>query len=158
MQFGSPSHCQPPLLLRDSVAPRLTVRRPVASRIFADTSFGQASKRAATARRSWSQSLLDADFSASRALCLTRTGMEPNRSRTVTRVPWGKARTICPGNAGVWRVNALELWIVRELCELCSACCDATVNRDSAATDVRKAPCLPWQSDRGGYFEVSGDS
>ena len=68
-------------------------------------------------KSSWSKSLEVPARSTSMALCLTRTGMDPNRSRTTTRVPLAKAKTRCSIGAGRLRDTTRQLWIVKELCD-----------------------------------------
>src|SRR3569833_681983 len=63
------------------------------------TSSGQASSSATTSRTRLSHSLVDEDLSASRARCLTLTGILPKRSRMVIRVPCAKATILCSSGA-----------------------------------------------------------
>ena len=92
-----------------------TTRCVLTSRIESVTSPGQARINATLCRINWSRFLAVPSRSASAALCLTRTGMEPKRSRTVTRVPLGKVSTRCSGIAGTLRDTILELWMVKAL-------------------------------------------
>lgn len=70
---------------------------------------GQASNMAKTSRTSFDHSLSRTGLSVKEALCLTLTGIDPKRSRTVTRVPWSKLTSLNSGGDGRCLARTLEL-------------------------------------------------
>lgn len=73
------------------------------------TPVGHASNNATTSRINSVHSLSRTDLSAKAARCLTLTANDPNKSRTVTRVPWSKLTSLCSGGEGSCLDNTCEL-------------------------------------------------